>query len=99
MIVGFAFAGSAVAGRASAAPPGTPLPIPVNQVDSFLTVHPDNTVTLYHSIIEHGQGTHTGMLQVVAEELDVNLSQMKQALLDTATAPQVGTSSASAGLL
>src|SRR5262249_53880186 len=67
---------SAIAGKASAAAsPAGYLP-DINQVDSWVTVGADNTVTLKMSQIEVGNGITTGFLQVLAEELDVDMSQM-----------------------
>ncbi len=76
LVVGFSLAGSAVAGKASAAPsPAGYLP-DINQVDSWITLGADNTVTLKMSQIEVGNGITTGFLQVLAEELDMDISQM-----------------------
>ena len=76
LIVGFSLAGSALAGKASAASsPAGYLP-DINQVDSWITIGADNTVTLKTSQIETGNGITTGFLQVLAEELDMDMSQM-----------------------
>ena len=84
LVVGFSLAGSGLAGKASAAIP-TPagyLPDP-NQVDSWLTIGADNTATLKTSQIETGNGIMTGFLMVAAEELDMDLSQMRYGTDDT----------------
>jgi CO/xanthine dehydrogenase Mo-binding subunit len=77
MIVGFSLAGAGLAGKASAV---TPSPSTYNpdatKVDSFIRINPDNTVNLTTSQVEIGNGTPTGFLQIVAEELDVDMSQM-----------------------
>jgi len=76
LVVGFSLAGSAVASKASAAPsPAGYLP-DINQIDSWITLGADNTVTLKMSQIEVGNGITTGFLQVLAEELDMDISQM-----------------------
>jgi CO/xanthine dehydrogenase Mo-binding subunit len=78
LIVGFSVAGAGLAGKAGAAvvpSPATYAP-PTNQVDSWLTVHPDNTVSFRTSQIEAGQGVTTGFLMIVAEELDLAPSQV-----------------------
>ena len=97
LIVGFGLARAGFAGGASAAAPGTPLPIAVDQVDSFLTVHADNTVALYSSIMERGQGTRTSLLMIAAEELDVGMDQISHARLDTSTTPFSGLAGGSQG--
>ena len=77
LIVGFSLAGSALAGKAAAAAPTPAGYIPdINQVDSWITIGADNTVTLKTSQIEVGNGITTGFLQVLAEELDMDMSQM-----------------------
>jgi nicotinate dehydrogenase subunit B len=85
LVVGFSLAGSRLADRAAAAGPGRPLD--PGQVDSYLTVHPDNTVTLYQSVNERGQGTRTSLLQIAADELDIGMRQISNGRLDTATSP------------
>jgi len=99
LIVGFSVAGAGLlARRASAAAPSSALPIPVDQVDSYLTVNADNTVTLYNSVMERGQGSMTGLLQIAAEELDVGMHQISHARIDTATTPNSGSAAGSTGI-
>jgi CO/xanthine dehydrogenase Mo-binding subunit len=77
LIVGFSVLGSTLAGKAAAAAPTSAGYLPdINQVDSWITVGADNTVTLKMSQIETGNGITTGFLQVLAEELDMDISQM-----------------------
>ena len=64
---------------AAAAPtPGTapfgPLNVPVDQLDSWLEVAKNGTVTIFTGKVELGTGTLTATRQIVAEELDVPLS-------------------------
>ena len=65
-----------VAGKAAAAPSPAGYNPDINAVDSWITVGADNTVTLKMSQIEVGNGITTGFLQVLAEELDMDMSQM-----------------------
>jgi nicotinate dehydrogenase subunit B len=97
LIVGFTLARAGLADSASSAPPGTSLPVAADQVDSYLTVHADNTVTLYSSIMERGQGTRTSLLMIAAEELDVGMDQIRHAPLDTSTTPFSGLAGGSQG--
>src|SRR5689334_2558201 len=53
------------------------------QIDSWLQVNPDNTVTLFHGVAELGQGTPTAMRQIAAEELGLSMDQVTAAQLDT----------------
>jgi CO/xanthine dehydrogenase Mo-binding subunit len=76
LVVGFSLAGAATAGRAAgAASPDGYLP-DITQVDSWIKITPDNKAMLMTSEVEVGQGTTTGFLQVVAEELDMEMSQV-----------------------
>jgi CO/xanthine dehydrogenase Mo-binding subunit len=92
LVVGFSVFGSALAGKASAAAPTSAGYLPdINQVDSWITVGADNTVTLKMSQIETGNGITTGFLQVLAEELDMDMSQMYYGRYNNQQAPHADT--------
>ncbi len=92
LIVGFSLAGSALAGKASAAGPTTGGYNPdINQVDSWITVGADNTITLKTSQIETGNGITTGFLQVLAEEMNADMSQMRYGMFNRASLDVVDT--------
>src|SRR5581483_5286702 len=97
LVVGFSLAGRA--GKATAAKaPNTP-PDPT-QVDSFLAINSDNSVSLYPLYYEFGQGTYTGFTQIVAEELDVPVESVKIPLWNSGSPnpfPNWGTNAASNG--
>ena len=91
LIVGFSMFGAATAGKASAANADTPfgkrtpadyLP-DQTQIDSWITLHADNTVTVTHGESELGHGTPTGILMLVAEELNMDFTQMKFAHVES----------------
>ncbi|HEY3922360.1 MAG TPA: molybdopterin cofactor-binding domain-containing protein, partial [Gaiellaceae bacterium] len=91
LIVGFSMFGAATAGKASAANADTPfnkrtpsdyLP-DQTQIDSWITIHADNTATVTHGESELGHGTPTGILMLVAEELNMDFSQMKFAHVES----------------
>jgi nicotinate dehydrogenase subunit B len=68
----------ALAGNASAAAPTSAGYLPdTTKLDTWIQVNADNTVTLKMSQIEVGNGITTGFLQVLAEELDMDMTQMK----------------------
>jgi CO/xanthine dehydrogenase Mo-binding subunit len=52
-------------------------------VDSYLAVHPDNTVTLFAGYVDIGQGGPTALRQIAAEELDLEFGQVLMADNDT----------------
>ncbi len=53
------------------------------QVDSYIAIHPDNTATIFAGYVELGQGGPTALRQVAAEELDLDLDQVKDVRIDT----------------
>ena len=83
LIVGFSTLAS-TAGKAQAANALTPFAkrTPADflpdqaQVDSWITLTADNTVIVTHGETELGHGTPTGVLMVVAEEMNMNMNQM-----------------------
>ncbi|HEY4348597.1 MAG TPA: molybdopterin cofactor-binding domain-containing protein [Gaiellaceae bacterium] len=84
LIVGFSMAGALLEGKAAAATPTAGGYLPdATKVDSWLVINPDNTVTLLTTQPEVGQGTWTGFSMILAEELDMDLSQMRVARADT----------------
>jgi nicotinate dehydrogenase subunit B len=66
-----------------------------NQLDSWIAVGADGTVTAYTGKCELGQGMLTAQLQLVAEELSVPMSRVKLVQCDTSTSPDQGTVSGS----
>jgi len=100
LIVGFSLAGAGLAGRARAAgvdPYASSGPPDLAQVDSWLTIHPDNTVSLRTGLHEVGGGSSTAMLMIAAEELDLGMSQMRFVRIDTDVSPNQGETSGSNG--
>jgi CO/xanthine dehydrogenase Mo-binding subunit len=93
-------AGSSLAGRAGAAesPFASNGPLPLNQVDSFLAIHADNTASVFMYKKELGQGITTGTLQIVAEELDMEMSQLRTVRIDTNRFANQGATVASNGI-
>ncbi len=68
------------------------------QVDTWLAIHSDNTATVYIGFAELGQGNSTALLQVAAEELDLDMSQLKTVRLDTNITPNQGGTYSSASI-
>jgi len=73
--------------RPSAAAAGPPDPA---QADSYLTIHADNTASVKSGRVEIGQGSSTGLLLLVAEELDLDLDQLVFVRHDTSVTPNTG---------
>ena len=69
---------------------GKAKPVALDQVDSFLAVHSDGTVTMYTGKVDIGTGIRIALPQMVAEELDVALDKIKLIEGDTALTPDQG---------
>src|SRR5262245_26917298 len=70
----------------------------LKQVDTWLAIHADNTATIYIGFAELGQGASTALLQVAAEELDLDMNQVKTVQLDTTVTPNQGGTYSSAAI-
>ena len=60
------------------------------QLDSWLAIAPDGTVTVYSGKVDLGTGVETALAQIVAEELDVPFNRIHMIGLDTAKAIDQG---------
>jgi len=65
-------------------------PVTLDQVDTFLAVHRDGSVTMYTGKVDLGTGIRIALPQMVAEELDVSLDKIKLIEGDTALTPDQG---------
>jgi CO/xanthine dehydrogenase Mo-binding subunit len=78
---------------------GTPLSnaggLPANQLDSWLAIAPDGTVSVFTSKVDLGTGVGTALGQIVAEELDVPISRISMEIGDTTKSVDQGRTSAS----
>ena len=77
--------GATAAARGAAAGPPDP-----KQIDTWLAIHSDNTATVYVGYVELGQGSTTSLLQIAAEELDLDMTQVGTIRLDTNITPNQG---------
>jgi len=98
LTVGFSLAPLARAFAQSAAPVGPKLPgsLQTNRnLDGWLRINPDGSVTAFTGKVEIGQGIVTALAQIVADELDVDLARVTIISGDTATTPNEGVTSGS----
>ena len=63
------------------------------QLDSWIAIGTDGTVTAYTGKCEFGQGLYTAQMQLVAEELCVPLNRVQLIQCDTSMTPDQGTTS------
>jgi nicotinate dehydrogenase subunit B len=96
LIVSFS-AGSLLPLRASGQGPfdAHPSHIDPTQLDSWIRVGADGTITAFTGKCDFGQGMFTAQTQLVAEELSVPVSRVKLVQCDTASCPDEGTTSGS----
>ena len=59
---------------------------PNQQPDEFLRIDPDGTVTIRINRLEFGQGSHTGLARVLADELDADWRKVRAELAPAAEA-------------
>jgi len=65
-------------------------PLPPNQLDSWLIVHNDNTITVMTGKVELGTGVSTSLRQIVADELDFPFEKIRWIQGDTANSVDQG---------
>jgi CO/xanthine dehydrogenase Mo-binding subunit len=75
-----------------------PRPVDPNEVDSFLAVNDNGSVTVYCGKVDLGQGLRIAMRQIVGEELGIGVDMIKYVEGDTALTPDQGRTSGSNGI-
>jgi xanthine dehydrogenase large subunit len=68
-----------------------------NQAGALVHVYTDGSVQVHHGGTEMGQGLHTKVTQIVADELGVTLGRVSVCASDTSTIPNASATAASAG--
>ncbi len=101
LVVGFTFSGLAALGEQVA--PASPLssdgrPLDPREVDSFLAINADGSVTVYTSKVDVGTGMRVAIAQMAAEELGVDTARVTVIDGDTARCPNTGGTGGSTGL-
>src|SRR5437867_11723066 len=75
LVVSFAFDGvlpRQTAGQTSAAASDVGTPLDLSEVDSFLAIHADGSVTIYSGKVDVGTGLRIAVAQMAAEEPGVS---------------------------
>ncbi|HSM56614.1 MAG TPA: 2Fe-2S iron-sulfur cluster-binding protein, partial [Candidatus Sulfomarinibacteraceae bacterium] len=60
------------------------------ELDRWIRVNEDETITIFTGKVEYGQGLKTAIAQIGAEELQVNLERVRVVMADTAQTPDEG---------
>jgi len=95
--VGFALAGIPSRGRAQSAAVAKRI-LDSKEVDAFLAVNSDGTVTLFCGKVDLGQGLRIAIPQIAAEELGIDVDKITFIEGDTALTPDQGRTSGSNGI-
>lgn len=85
-------------GISSSATLGGKPPLMPDQLDSWIAILPDGSVTAFFGKMDMGQGVDVAIAQMVAEELDVAFEKVTVLMGDTATSCNQGGASGSTGI-
>jgi CO/xanthine dehydrogenase Mo-binding subunit len=97
LTVGFALTGLPTSASAQGAA-GASRVLDVKEVDAFLAVNADGTVTLYCGKVDLGQGLRIAIPQMAAEELGIGVDKIKYVEGDTDITPDQGRTAGSNGI-
>jgi CO/xanthine dehydrogenase Mo-binding subunit len=97
LTVGFALAGVPTRVRAQGAASAGRV-LDAKEVDAFLAVNGDGTVTLWTGKVDLGQGLRIALPQMAAEELGIGIDKIKYIEGDTALTPDQGRTAGSNGI-
>jgi len=73
-------------------------PLALDEVDSFLALHADGTVTIFTGKVDLGTGLRVAVRQMVAEELDLSMEKIALVEGDTDLTPDQGPTAGSSGI-
>src|SRR6187551_3438499 len=90
VVIGAPAAVWGIASSGSDAPTTWPSAVDPSNLDSWLAIHADGTVTAFTGKTDLGQGNRTALSQIVAEELDVPFDRVQMVMGDTATCVDQG---------
>src|SRR5260370_37655651 len=96
LIVGFALIGRQT-GVSAQGVAGAPRLLDAREVDAFLAVNGDGSVTVYCGKVDLGQGLRIAIPQIAAEELGIGIEKIRYIEGDTALTPNQGRTSGSPG--
>src|SRR5450759_3445954 len=97
LTVGFALPGLRNDAYAQGAA-GAPRVLDNKEVDAFLAVNGDGSVTVYCGKVDLGQGLRIAIPQIAAEELGIGIDKIKYVEGDTSLTPNQGRTSGSNGI-
>jgi CO/xanthine dehydrogenase Mo-binding subunit len=98
LVIGLGFAGTTRAQVIAGADAALGKTLDVGELDGFLAVHADSTVTLYCGKVDLGQGLRIAIRQMAAEELGITVDRIAMIEGDTALTPDQGATAGSSGV-
>jgi len=98
LVVSVSIPGAVATALSQGATIGGKPPLLPNELDSWIAVLPDGSVTAFFGKTEMGQGVDVAIGQIVAEELDVAFDRVKVVMGDTAVTCNQGGASGSTGI-
>ena len=99
LVVGFSWAIDGVAQRPPTESASIARTLDTNEVDGFLAVNADGTVTIFCGKVDLGQGLRVAIPQMAAEELGVDIARVTMIEGDTALTPDQGPTAGSSGIM
>jgi CO/xanthine dehydrogenase Mo-binding subunit len=99
LTVAFALSGPAGKALAQAASGAAGRILDPKEVDAFLAIHADGTITIFTGKVDLGQGLRIAIPQIAAEELGIGVDKVRYVEGDTALTPDQGRTSGSTGIM
>jgi CO/xanthine dehydrogenase Mo-binding subunit len=99
LIVGFALGEEAVAQRVAGADRALGKTVDAGEVDGFIAIHADGSVTVFCGKVDLGQGLRVAIRQMAAEELGIDVARIAMVEGDTALTPDQGPTAGSSGVM
>jgi len=99
LVVGFSWALDGVAQRPATERAPVARTLDTNEVDGFLAVNADGSVTIFCGKVDFGQGLRIAIPQMAAEELGVDVARVTMIEGDTALTPDQGPTAGSSGIM
>jgi CO/xanthine dehydrogenase Mo-binding subunit len=99
LVIGFTLPASAYAQQLPRAEAALGKTLDTGEVDGFLAVNADGSVTIYSGKVDLGQGLRIAIPQMAAEELGIGVERIAMVEGDTALTPDQGATGGSSGIM
>ena len=99
LVVGFMLPGAVLAQRGARADAAIGKTLDTGDVDGFIAVNADGSVTIYSGKVDLGQGLRIAIPQMAAEELGIRVERIVLIEGDTAFTPDQGATAGSSGIV